>query len=390
MNVVMSGLDYNKATIELREQLSFTRSAVLEAVREIADIDGVFGAVLLSTCNRTEIYISCEDDMSPDGLLCSVADVDYEHFADAFVTRRGEDCIRHLMELACGLRSQILGEDQILTQVKTAAAIAREVHSIDPTLETLFRNATSCGKALKNELRLTSLPSSAAHCAVDTLEKYFTELSGKRALVIGNGEMGRLAATLLHEAGCDVSVTLRSYRHGETLVPAGCDVVPYDDRYLAVDGADIVISATTSPHYTIAPAPLAEMSKIPEVMVDLAIPRDIDPDVEEITTLYNVDSLGQRTGIDARSQMRVDEIIAEHTEKFHHWDNYRKCMPAIDELKEAVLERVLRHVEGDDNAENQAELAAIRTVELLTGGLSDCLSPKKIRSCAEGIRSRTR
>lgn len=390
MNIVMSGLDYNKATIELREQLSFTRSAVLDMVHQIAEIDGVYGAVLLSTCNRTEIYISCEGEMAPDSLLCSVADVDYDTFADAFVTRSGDMCIRHLMQVSCGLKSQILGEDQILTQVKTAATIAREAKSIDPTLETLFRTASSCGKTVKNELRLTGLPSSAAHSALSAVEKYFGDITGKKAVVIGNGEMGRLAASLLREAGCEVFVTLRTYRHGETVVPAGCSVVPYDERSEAIDGADMVISATTSPHYTVVPSQLAEMKKIPEVMVDLAIPRDIDPEVGGIVTLYNVDSLGQRTGIDPKSLERVSGIVNEHMDRFYRWSNFRDCLPAIDELKNAVLERVRRHVDENADAEEQAESAAVRTIELITSGLADCLTPEKIRHCAEGIRSRTR
>ena len=171
MHLTMSGLDYSVASIALREQLSFTKNGVLDMDRLIAQESGVLGAVLLSTCNRTEIYLSCAGGVAPDPgeLLCRAAGADYQSFAHAFVTRRGDDCIRHLMEVACGLRSQILGEDQILTQVKTAVALAREAGTSDSVLETLFRTAAACGKAAKTGGRLTGLPTSAAHQAVAAL-----------------------------------------------------------------------------------------------------------------------------------------------------------------------------------------------------------------------------
>ena len=155
MTLLMSGLDHDKASLALRERLSFTKNAAADMARELAGSRGVSGAVLLSTCNRTEAYLSCEEEpVDPGKLLCSLTGCDHGEFAEAFVTREGEECVRHLMEVSCGLRSQILGEDQILTQVKDAAAIARESGAIDAVLESLFRTAASCGKAVKTELRL--------------------------------------------------------------------------------------------------------------------------------------------------------------------------------------------------------------------------------------------
>jgi glutamyl-tRNA reductase len=391
MNIIMSGLDHGKAGLEKREKLSFTKNAAGDMAKTLSHCEGVSGAVLLSTCNRTEVYLSSEGDCpDPGELLCRMSGCRYEDFEDAFVTRRGEDCARHLMEVSCGLRSQILGEDQILTQVKTAAALSRENGASDAYLETLFRTASQCGKAVKTELRLKGLSGSAADSAVKALERRFGSLDGKNALVIGNGEMGRLAASLLRSHGCSVTVTLRSYHHGETLVPAGCSVVPYDDRYEAMERSDIVLSATTSPHYTVAAARLAELKHKPSVLVDLAIPRDIEPETEKQCELYNIDSLGEHAGLDGETLERVNAMVSEHMERYRRWCNYRDCLPAIDELKEAVLERVRWHFEPNQDAEEASETAALRTVELLLGGLSDCLSPEKLHECARGIRARTR
>ncbi len=176
--------------------------------------------MLLSTCNRTELYLSCASGAEPEpGRCCARRRAALRPFAGAFVTRTGEEAARHLMEVAGGLRSQIWGEDQILTQVKAAAA-AREAGTADGVLEILFRNAAAAGKEIKTKVPSPECPP-AAQSAVERLARDAGGLEGKRALVIGNGEMGRLSAALLHRLGCAVTVTLRTYRHGETVVPAG-------------------------------------------------------------------------------------------------------------------------------------------------------------------------
>ena len=394
MKIAMSGLDHSLAPIALREQLSFTKTGVRDLDRRLLEVPGVTGAVLLSTCNRTECYLSHEEDASPDpgALLCAAAGVDYAAFAPAFVTRRGEDCARHLMEVACGLRSRILGEDQILTQVKSAILTAREGGSADSVLETLFRTAAACGKAAKGTARLTSLPASAAHQAVAVLEERMGCLAGRRALVIGNGEMGRLAASLLHSRDCRTTVTLRSYHHGETVVPAGCAVAPYDDRYAAMEGCDLVLSATTSPHYTVTAEPFQALAHPPAVLVDLAIPRDIQPEIGAMpgVTLLNIDSLGTTVGADRAALDRVEAVVEEHLLSLRQWYNYRQCLPALEEVKEALRERLRFYLEPDMDAEEAAEMAFTRTVDLLAGGLKEGLTSEMLRDCAAKIRAHTR
>ena len=386
MHLCMSGLDYSVASIALREQLSFTKNGVLDMDRIIAANPQLLGVVLLSTCNRTELYLSCADgpDLDPGELLCRAAGADYQDFANAFVTRRDTECVRHLMEVACGLRSQILGEDQILTQVKTAVALAREAGTSDSVLETLFRTAAACGKAAKTGGRLTGLPTSAAHQAVAALEERMGSLAGKRAMVIGNGEMGRLAASLLRDAGCAVTVTLRSYRHGETVVPAGCAVASYDDRYAAMENMDLLISATTSPHYTVMAEPFTAVVNPPKLLVDLAIPRDIQPDLGEAAdgvVLLNVDDLSQKTGADAKELARVHSTIQEYMDRFYQWNNYRESLPVLEEVKTAVLDRV-RDMDTED--------AVCKTIELLVGGVKDGFTPETLAACAAKIRAHTR
>ena len=395
MVLTMSGLDYNAAPIALREQLSFTRNGVVDMDRIIAESGDLLGVVLLSTCNRTELYLSCAEGDVPDAgeVLCRAAGARYADFAHAFVRRSGEDCARHLMEVACGLRSQILGEDQILSQVKTAIALAREAGTSDGVLETLFRTAAACGKAAKTAGRLTNLPASAAHQAVAALEGRLGSLSGRRALVIGNGEMGRLTAALLHSAGCAVTVTLRSYRHGETVVPAGCAVAPYDDRYGAMEGMDLLVSATTSPHYTVMLEPFTAVQKPPKILVDLAIPRDIQPELGERVpgvTLLNVDDLSQRTGADAKELARVHGTIGAYLERFYQWNNYRESLPAIEELKAALRQRMGFYVDADMDTGEVAALTIDKVVDLLAGGMTDGFTADAVQACTAKIRAHTR
>lgn len=391
MSLCMSGLDYRRADIGLRERLSFSKSAVTELDRAIGGFPDVAGAVLLSTCNRTELYLDCREPVNPGAVLCEAAGIGYGDFREAFTTRRGEDCVRHLLEVACGLRSQILGEDQILTQVKTAAALARQAESATAELETLFRTASACGKAAKTQVRLTRLPTSAAHRAISLVEAYLGTLRGKRALVIGNGEMGKLSASLLYSAGCQVSVTLRTYHHGETVIPAGCRAVPYEERYRAMEGADILFSATTSPHYTVTEAPFRALAHPPLALVDLAIPRDIQPEVGDFPglTLWNMDRLGE-AAVGEQELGEVQALLETYMERFRQWRAYRASIPAQESVKQAAWERVQHYLEEDMDSREAARLAVEKTVELLAGGLKEHLSPQDWQACGEKIRAHTR
>lgn len=395
MKLAMSGLDHRLAPVELRERLSFTNAQAGELLDRIRL--RVSGCVLLSTCNRTELYITCGDGemVKPALLLCEAAGERYEAFAPAFVHRTERDAARHLMEVAGGLRSQIWGDDQIITQVKNAIDLAQSRCTADPVLAALFRDAVAAGKEIKTSVRLTAVPDSVAFRAIERAKRELGELSGLRAVVMGNGEMGRLSARLLREAGCSVTVTLRTYRHGETVVPPGCAVVPYDRRMEVVEGADIVLSATTSPHYTLQAEQAAALERKPRLVLDLAIPRDVDPRLETELGIpcCNVDTLG---GTDPQEENRaaLEEaraIVERQLERFYQWWSYKNCLPLLGELKEAVTNRLLAAPElGALSREEAVELAVRRTVDLLAGGMKGLLTPQALRECREKIEKRTR
>lgn len=390
MKLCMAGIDAS-APFEEREKLSLVRGQVQAMLPRIAEQTGC-AAVLLATCSRTELYLHAEGERAlpdPAEALCRAAGV----AASAFVTRReGADAVRHLMYVAAGMQSQIFGDDQIVSQVKDAVALAREAKTTDAVLDTLFRRAVTAGKRVRTETRLIGVPASAAEVGVRRAERFFGSLAGHRAVVIGNGEMGRLAARALVRAGSEVTVTLRTYRHGETLVPQGCGTVPYDRRLDAIEGADLVVSATTSPHFTLTAAQMQTLLCPPRLLLDLAMPRDIESTAAGAqTALFNLDDLGDLGDADDTSRETAECILDEETREFFAWLNYRAALPLIAEIKSAAIERV-RHMRDYDalaaegDAETLAELAVSRAVELVLGGMKEKVNVQSMKDCLEHIR----
>lgn len=392
VNLFLSGLEHSLVPISLRERLSFTKAQTGELVRRILSFPAISGCVLLSTCNRTELYVTCEEETDPGKLLCEAAKVPYAPYQTAFVTLSNDEAVQHVMEVAAGLRSRIWGEDQILAQVKGAITLAREAGTTDGFLETLFRSAIAAGKEVRTKVHLTAVPASAARAAVDLLKQKNGPLTGKKALVIGNGEMGRLSASLLYQEGCQVTVTLRTYHHGETIVPPGCGVVPYDERFLHMNQCDILLSATTSPHYTVTTEPFYALPSPPSTVVDLAIPRDIQPEVGALpgVTLFNIDDLGdfsQHRSIPPE----VTAILETQKENFYRWLHYKECMSSVDSLKQALMERLFTQQElaGDLSAAEVVEIAVDKTVDLLVSGLADRITSENLTKCESKIRLHT-
>ncbi len=397
----MAGIDWETANMDRREAFSFTDGQAGRLCRQIRQIDGVEGCVLLSTCNRTELYISGAAQLLPAEILCRAARA--EGAETLLSVRTGDNAARHLMRVACGLCSQILGEDQIVSQVKRAYAIAHEAQCTDAVLSQLFRLAVTAGKRSRTQVRLSAAPLSAAGCAVAMMEE-MGDLNGKRALVIGNGEMGRLASSLLVARGCDVTVTLRTYRHGQTIVPAGCKTISYDARMERIETSDILLSATTSPHYTVTRADMERLARIPAVICDLSVPRDIDPgirDMDEVQVFLDMDSMRKQDAyVNAEDRGQVEAIIEEEMAALARWTAYRDALPLMDELCRLAARRVTDGYdfavlsEGEDaqtveKMEHAARLAAEKTARWLFSGLQGELSDGALVTCREAILRKT-
>jgi len=401
----MVGIDFTRASIAQREPVSLIRGQVRQILPLIHQQDSIAGCVLLATCNRTELYLhsdsSCSDGthadnlpLDPLALLCDAVGVAVATYRPFSVARTDADVVSHLMAVASGLESQIVGDDQIITQVREAAALAQELRVSDSVLDTLFRHAVTAGKQVKTETRLVNVPTSAAEIAIQKAEQHLGGMQGKWAVVIGNGEMGRLAAAALHQRGASVTVTLRSYHHGETVVPAGCATYPYEQRYEAIEGADVVISATTSPHCTITAAGLQALSAPPPLLIDLAIPRDIEQAAaaDPRVTIWNLDDLGSLEDANAEGRAVAERIIAEKAANFTAWLLYRKSLPLIEQMKDAVTERVrydhaFAALYQEQDTDGLVELAVNKTIDLLLGGMKEVVSPARLQACLDRIQS---
>lgn len=252
MKIQMIGIDHSSAGVRIREQFAFTASQAGRAMEEIKKQPGVKGCVLLSTCNRMELYVSTEqEELCLWTLLADVCRLPALEYAPYFQVRSGQDAAMHLMYLAAGLKSRVLGEGQILSQVKEALRQARERYCTDPVLEVLFRCAVTAGKEVKAKELFVHTDASTVHCALAQLRRQGFFFEKKNCLVIGNGVMGKTAALALWEAGALVTVTVRQYRSGMVEIPAGCERIHYGERYEKIPECDLVLSATVSPNLTI-------------------------------------------------------------------------------------------------------------------------------------------
>lgn len=403
MAIQMIGIDHNNAVIDIRMIFSFTKKKTAEALEILKEVSGISGCVLLSTCNRMELWASTTEEFQGDLLeiLCKIREVPEEPYRPYFVFRREEEAVSHLFELACGLDSRILGEDQIITQVKDALVQAREHYATDNVIEILFRNAVTAAKKVKTEVVLTDANQSVIHQALATLRQEGYSVRGKKCMVIGNGAMGKLAATVLAQAGADVTVTVRQYRSGIVDIPLGCKRIDYGERMSLFPQCDLVVSATASPNYTLRREQVQAVSLDHSmVLLDLAVPRDIDPEIGRLyrIKLYDIDYFK----VDARSEKvkknieKAKQILEEQKEEFYGWYECRDIIPQIQDIKEKAvvdcglrLTKVLRDLpvpeaERKKLAKN-IDTAVSKVVNKMMFGLRDTVSQRTFRECVEGL-----
>ncbi|MCI8506362.1 MAG: glutamyl-tRNA reductase [Lachnospiraceae bacterium] len=404
MKIKMAGIDYKKAPVEVREQFSMTTSMVERALEESRQIPGVTGCVIISTCNRTEYWISGEDEVFDSldvaALLCLEKGLPVSEYGTYFTVQEGKAAVHYLMELSCGLRSQIFGDDQIITQVKRAVDMAREQGALDSVLEILFRTAITGAKKVKSKVLLANVDRSVAGAMGELLEREGIPISGKRCLVIGNGEIGRLAAATLVRLGGKVSMTLRQYKAKEAVIPAGCHVIDYQDRYEALPEMDLVVSATVSPHYTLTKGRAEEyLGREEKVLIDLAIPRDIEPELGNMPgiRLFDMDSFDTiKSEGDQRQILVADEILKKYELEYEQWYAFREYVPVVKKIAKmagedtaARLKKELKQysLEGKEREElRQAiERSAAKVVAKLCYGLREDMAPEGFRLCLEGL-----
>lgn len=402
MGIQMTGIDHNNAAIDVRMIFSFTKKHMAEALEQLRQVPGIEGCVLLSTCNRMELWVSTGEAFTGSlfELLCRIRQVEPEKYREYFVSREEREAVHHLFRLAGGLESRILGEDQIVTQVGEALAFAREHYAADHVLETLFRQAVTAAKRVKTEVDLSPSDTSVVRTAVETLKRDGMDFEGKTCMVIGNGVMGKLAANTLRRQGAKVTVTVRQYRSGVVEIPDHCERIDYGQRMGLFGKCDYVVSATRSPNYTLTKELVQEALAGPVVLIDLAVPRDIDPRVRELpgVRLYDIDCFREEACSEKQKQAirEAEQCFEEQMEEFYVWYECKDVIPRIQRIKEDAahdlelrLTKKMLHlgVEEQEKAALKEDISAamVKTVNKMLFGLRDKVSRGAFLECLEGL-----
>jgi len=388
LEFLVVGLNHHTAPLEVRERLSVTRSQLPEALKAMEAYTSP--AVILSTCNRSEFYFLEPNNGVGSSIQWRIGDevikeflVDYFDVPLVDVERylylyRHEQCIHHLFRVTSGLDSMVLGESQILGQVRDAFATAAEVNTVQGPLSRLFHQALRVGRRARHETGISRNALSVSRACVELAKSLLGDLSQLRVMVIGVGEAGKLAAMALSLSGAkEIVVTNRTYERAVELAgELSGQAVSFGDMPDFLSYADIVIGATGSPEYVLEADVVSEAMALrperPLFLIDIAVPRDIDPAVRELSNvfLYDVDDLESisESNRQEREQeaQRAEEIVTQETEQFLEWFRTLEALPTVIALRqkaEAVrkreLNRTLRRLEHKLSPEELASLEAM-------------------------------
>jgi glutamyl-tRNA reductase len=371
MGIKVLGVNHRTAPLEVRERLAHGAHEVPGALARVMAA-GASGGVLLSTCNRTEFYLVLEDE-GPAAAVWSLLDErlpERGRASEYGYIVRDRDAVRHLYRVSAGLDSMILGESQIQGQVRDAWEASRA--QAGPVLHRLFQTALHVGARVRTETAVGAGTASAASAAVAVAGKIFGELAGRSALVLGAGDMAELAATCLVDEGVQVSLVANRTQERARVIAErlGARALTLDEAWPAFATIDIALCSTAAPHAIVtwervAPA-IAGRGGRPLCILDLAVPRDVDPAIAQLENvfLYDVDDL-QTVAAQATARRRdevpaAERIVEEETDLFWAWYGGLGVVPVIKEfrgrleqLRAAELERAMRqlgHLAPEDRA----------------------------------------
>lgn len=356
--IVVVGSNHEYASVDVREKLAFSGTSLVEGLQVLRERTDE--GLIVSTCNRTEIYASGPDvDTAGEaifGLLTNYHEVPHHVLQRAAYTLTGDEAIQHMLRVASGLDSMVLGEPQILTQIREALDEAREAGSAGPVLQRLATEALRIGKKARTETDISRNRVSIAHAAVDLADQELDGLEGKRVVVLGAGEMGSLTAKVLRTRGVsELAIVNRSLPRAHELAEAtGGVALPLTALDHAMLGADLVFGAVQAPEPMIRPERLGQRTR-PLLLVDLGVPRVIDPAVDGVpeVTLRDVDALesivAENRRLYAEEMRKVEILIDRGRSEFGEWlqtrvaaDGIARYRAQADEIRENELDRAMR------------------------------------------------
>ncbi|MBD3107804.1 glutamyl-tRNA reductase [Bacillus sp. AGMB 02131] len=353
MFILAVGLNYKTAPVEIRERLAFNESELKDAMKALQNKKSILENIIISTCNRTEIYAVVDQIHTGryyiKEFLSQWFNMPTEDFAPYLFIYEGDRAVDHLFQVTCGLNSMILGETQILGQVRSSYAQAQKDEVIGTVFNQLFKQAVTLAKRAHAETEINTNAVSVSYAAVELAKKIFGNLNDKNVLVIGAGKMGELAIQNLYSAGAKkVSVINRTHEKAVVLARK-FDGMAKDLKELqcALLDADIVISSTGAKEYVITKDLMEYVEQLrkgrPIFMVDIAVPRDLDPAINEMDSvfLYDIDDLEGIVEANLQERKIAAEailmMIEDEIENFNQWMNMLGVVPVISALREKAL-----------------------------------------------------
>ncbi len=349
-NLLLIGLNHRSSPVEVRERLAFTNETLEPALRRLVDRQVVREGAIVSTCNRVEV-ITCTTDVNAaseqiTAILAEVQQVARSLFENHLYTRVGKDAVSHLFRVTSSLDSMVVGEPQILGQVKDAYAASSTSGALGVILHRCFHKSFSVAKRVRSETRVAAKAVSISSAAVDLAKSIFDHLDDKTAMVIGAGEMGEQTVKHLQGNGIGtVLVTNRTF-HRAVELARQCNgtVVPFEQLHKHLRLADVVIGSVGGNEYLLAPAVVEEVSRErkrrPMFFIDLGVPRNFDPRLNKIENvfLYDIDDLEKviEDNKDEREReaIKAESIVAEEVESFWSWLASMEVTPTIVALRE--------------------------------------------------------
>ena len=382
MTLALIGVNHKTAPIALREKIAISRDELPEVTRALAAVPGVAECMIVSTCNRVEMLVAIE---SPDVDLASFLEGQFRlagaGLKEHLYLHHEQQAVRHLFRVAASLDSMVVGEPQILGQVKEAFAVARTAGTVGPQLEYLLQSAFAAAKKVRSETEIGSNSVSIASVAVELARKIFGSLNGRTVFLVGAGKMSELAARHLVQQGAGaILVTNRTLARARTMADEfNGRVIPFEQLYDAASEADIVITSTGAPHAIFrrehGQAFLHKRRNKPMFFIDIAVPRDVDPAMNKLEGIfvYDIDDLqtvaASHMAERAREAGNAEALIASEVERFHQRQRTVNLAPAIVALQkqgEEIRLGELRRIQARLGALTAEQLAA---VEALTRGL---------------------
>jgi glutamyl-tRNA reductase len=364
MELLVIGLNHNTAPIEIRECLAFPEDKLGEALSKVHALSSVKEDMIVSTCNRVEVYAATrETDKAVHDLkefLCQYHGISLKEFEKSLYTHIGEEAVRHIFRVASSLDSMVLGEPQILGQIKEAYDISQQANTSGLILHRLLHRAFHVAKRVRTETKIAISAVSVSSVAVALAEKIFGTLEKKTVLLIGAGEMCELAARHLVAGGVEkMLVTNRTYERAVSLAQEfSGEAIPFEDMPQGLKKADIVMSATNSPQYLIGHDQITKVMKDrrqkPIFFIDIADPRDIEPKVGDVENvyLYNMDDLQKVANENVKDRekeaQKAETLVQDEVVKFVTWYRSLEVTPTIvalrkkfEEIRKKELEKTL-------------------------------------------------